>query len=979
MSEWTHCPSCGTRIRASDPTCRNCGAALAAATTGDDDGASPAAQLLESDKLAAELHRTLAPEIQLLRKLGEGGMSTVYLARDPALRRLIAIKVLSPDQTKDTLARARFAREAEIAAAVSHPHVVGIHKVGTLSRSKAPYILMEYVDGPTLADVLQAGTAIPEARAKRIVGEVASALATAHARGLVHRDIKPANIVLDRETDRAVVLDFGVSAAIDRQAVAGTEKLTLQGVSVGTPIYMSPEQAAARPLTDRSDVYNLGAVAFELVTGRPPFLRGGPEAYLAAHLQDRPPDVRTLRPGMDPQFAELINRCLAKQPGHRPAAEKIARALLPSARQLVEWPPPGLERLRGVGWYVLLSLAATVVLGLTFLGTLLLDPGPALSDLVSDPAGVAPLRDSATVPLSSVLRTASLVATWLAALVACVQAVRLGVFARWGRSSGYPWTVLLSVALDPRADTAKLLNANGAFALISEATRRWLIRLRRLRAAVLLVTIAVATAALVGWSQGWFAAGDAAPNALLDGSEAALLLVPTLVGAILSALLAVPEGIVRHRARPWELLPWLRPTGPYVRDDLVRHWLAPTGRELAAPPPPAALWTGTLLPGLATGAVAAALLFALGLTLWATATAARWRNSRWAAAAALVEAARSGPPWQEVMARAVAVSRLRTRSARVGAEAWAAADSAALALAAEPVVIAWTTGPRRPWWKLPGGPPPSIRNLLAGEPAASALGTWRAVAVSRRPPVVWSRRGAPDDTTPLTLSREGTLTLTRLNEIAGLAAFAAGDRARALLRARENVAVGRWLLVDPLNGHLAPAVLDNGRAMLFDLGVLTADRALLIGVAELGAVLPHPTGPLADPHPAAALLMTAPRAPAGLALAADTALAPDVRWAFLEGTIAGYCGSGREVLFGVDARRRQILGEAAAAAADISRTDDWAAQLESRLDAWIEAPGGPAISQLARRRGVLRVAGWLGLRGFANRTAYCQAADPPPP
>src|SRR3989338_3612952 len=141
-------------------------------------------------------------------------MGTVFLARDPALKRSVAVKVLSPSLAHDPNARRRFEREAEAAAAVSHPNVVSIYQVGRLARSGTSYFVMQYVQGRGLEDLLKAHGPLPEAKARRIVGEGASALATAHARGQVHRDIKPANILVEQDTERVVVLDFGISAAI---------------------------------------------------------------------------------------------------------------------------------------------------------------------------------------------------------------------------------------------------------------------------------------------------------------------------------------------------------------------------------------------------------------------------------------------------------------------------------------------------------------------------------------------------------------------------------------------------------------------------------------------------------------------------------------------------------------------------------------------------------------------------------------------
>ncbi|MBI1723107.1 MAG: protein kinase, partial [Gemmatimonadetes bacterium] len=246
MTDQARCPVCGRAVDPADTACRYCGAGLPTAKTiATPPDAPPAPAPGAAEALAEELRAALAPGIQLLRPLGEGGMGHVWLARDPALKRLVAVKVLHPELANDPTSRARFAREAEAAAAVAHPGVVSVYQVGELPRSGTAYFVMQYVEGKSLQDEIKPGEAMPEPRARRMVGEVASALAAAHARGLVHRDIKPAKVMVDAESGRVVVLDFGISAALERRATPGATRLTAEGHSIGTPMYMSPEQAAA--------------------------------------------------------------------------------------------------------------------------------------------------------------------------------------------------------------------------------------------------------------------------------------------------------------------------------------------------------------------------------------------------------------------------------------------------------------------------------------------------------------------------------------------------------------------------------------------------------------------------------------------------------------------------------------------------------------------------------------------------------------
>ena len=192
--------------------------------TAHDDGVTTA--------LLDELRDALAPGIQLIRPLGAGAMGIVFLARDPLLKRLVAVKVMAP-AVADAEMRARFIREAESSAAVSHPNVAGIHLVGELPESGLPYFVMQFIEGRTLAEDIAVGPIVVP-RAKRLIGEVATALAAAHARGLVHRDVKPANVMIESESDRPVVLDFGISAVLSAGPSADA-KLTQAGTYLGTP------------------------------------------------------------------------------------------------------------------------------------------------------------------------------------------------------------------------------------------------------------------------------------------------------------------------------------------------------------------------------------------------------------------------------------------------------------------------------------------------------------------------------------------------------------------------------------------------------------------------------------------------------------------------------------------------------------------------------------------------------------------------
>jgi serine/threonine-protein kinase len=255
------------------------------------------------------------------REIGHGGMAFVYLARDDRLHRKVAIKVLAPDVGRD-LGSTRFLREIEIAARLEHPHIVPVHDAGTAAGLL--YYVMRFVDGESLNDRLARERQLPLQTAVAIAGDVAEALDYAHAHGVVHRDIKPGNILLD--TERAVVTDFGVARAIE---VASSQQITQTGVVLGTPPYMSPEQAAGDAAIDgRSDVYSLACVVFEMFAGEPPFTGPSPQAVLAKHMQAPIPDLRVVRPTVGMRTQEVVSTALAKVPADRFAtASEFVRAL----------------------------------------------------------------------------------------------------------------------------------------------------------------------------------------------------------------------------------------------------------------------------------------------------------------------------------------------------------------------------------------------------------------------------------------------------------------------------------------------------------------------------------------------------------------------------------------------------------------------------------------------------------------------------
>ncbi|MEZ4474720.1 MAG: serine/threonine-protein kinase [bacterium] len=269
----------------------------------------------------------VAGRFQIEGLLGEGGMGSVYRARQIALRRPVALKVLLPHLASDELARARFEREARVASRLRHPNAVEIFDFGQAEGTL--FLAMELLEGESLRAVLEVQTGVlPLPRALRIAAQVADALVAAHREPLIHRDIKPENIFLcvDRAgEERAVVVDFGLAFIADHDELG---RVTRQGALYGSPAYMSPEQARDPSVEAPTDIYSLGCVLHELVTGVPPFAGGGLQV-LSRHCFTLPESPRARFPELDipPALDALILRMLRKQPAARPPAEDVRRAL----------------------------------------------------------------------------------------------------------------------------------------------------------------------------------------------------------------------------------------------------------------------------------------------------------------------------------------------------------------------------------------------------------------------------------------------------------------------------------------------------------------------------------------------------------------------------------------------------------------------------------------------------------------------------
>ncbi len=272
----------------------------------------------------ARLTAALADRYRLERELGQWGMATVYLAEDLKHQRKVAIKVLKPELSA-TLGSERFAREIAVAARLQHPHILGLLDSGDVDGFF--YYVMPYVDGETLRERLTRGGELPVNEAVRLLGDITDALAAAHKGGVVHRDIKPENILLSGR--HAMVMDFGVAKAVTEST--GAHQLTSIGVALGTPAYMAPEQATADPQMDgRVDIYALDVLAYEMLTGQPPFHGLNPQQTLAAHVTQAPTPLSQRRPGLSPVLASVVMRCLEKRPADRfQTADELVTALEP--------------------------------------------------------------------------------------------------------------------------------------------------------------------------------------------------------------------------------------------------------------------------------------------------------------------------------------------------------------------------------------------------------------------------------------------------------------------------------------------------------------------------------------------------------------------------------------------------------------------------------------------------------------------------
>ena len=584
-----------------------------------------------------ELAASLAPTYVLEGTIGRGGMGTVLLGREVALHRSVAVKVLAPRLAADDGFRRRFDREAQAVARLSHPNIVQIFTAGiTAGPLGLPYFIMQFVDGVSLEGWIAEYGPPAEIRARRILHDLAAALATAHARGLVHRDVKPSNVLIERESGRVLLADFGIVAALQPDVLGADAKPEDSGLVLGTPTYMSPEQSLGEPIAASSDVYALGVLGFEVVTGKPPFAGDRATVLRAAHLVSTPQRVDEIRPDVSADLVRLIQRCLEKDARDRPTAADVMREVLPSLDDTLEWPPPGLGLTSLLGrrltWSARVLVLATAALCVALAAQL---PGTHSASgwwnvwrsgavVVGDNVGSS--RGPAAIwPLFVVSCCGTIIA---AGLVLSNIVTKLASLSSRARQRGWQRSTLWDVVADPDSRTGALITASGEFVELDSATRREIQRRRRQDWQLTLAAAAVTVLALVAWAASVIAGHPLSPagGPLVQWLGVCIVVVPALT------LLAFSWARSRSAQKQFAGEPTaVTRTGAFVSVNDVRHTDVAAWYAQAGQPAPvltrAAPAVGFRLLDSMVGACAAAT--AIALTAGAIATVIVSRTVRW--------------------------------------------------------------------------------------------------------------------------------------------------------------------------------------------------------------------------------------------------------------------------------------------------------------------------------------------------------------
>ena len=353
-----NCAFCNTPLPEASRFCMSCGADLSDPEVSTRSRAA-VKELFEAIKAAAEGHYTVTD------MLGRGGMGAVFLAEDLRLGRTVALKVLRPELAIEGSFVGRFEREARIAARLDHPNIIPIYAVEEVAGLH--YFVMKYIAGKSLDELLMGSGAMPVEHCRQILWQVACGLGHAHQRGVIHRDVKPSNIMID-ESGRAVITDFGIS-----KAMAQDTQYTSTGQLIGTPRYVSPEQAQGSSVDGRSDQYSLAVVGYQMLTGRLPLIADSVHALMYKHIYEVPTSAQSVRAEIPTGVSDALQRALAKNPDDRfPTMEEFATALWPERPVSVGQPTPTIASFPSLARLIrrqpprrqFLGAAAVVVAGL---------------------------------------------------------------------------------------------------------------------------------------------------------------------------------------------------------------------------------------------------------------------------------------------------------------------------------------------------------------------------------------------------------------------------------------------------------------------------------------------------------------------------------------------------------------------------------------------------------------------------------------